>query len=135
MMLSRLFKAPGVAASKFRRRNQSRSRNSVRLADVLEQLEQRRLLTVSYSGVAWSDTSSSEERFWYQVDVQKSGDAGELWMRYNAQYNRLDFDTNSGFTNITTGVPIEPPSIVGSPRSAPFSVPGIVTEWPKVLPC
>jgi len=129
-ILSRMFSGSRTPSLRGPRRGRDASRGQVRLSDVLEQLEHRRVLTASYLGVNQTNfANTTEETFEYVIDVRKSGpsDSGELWMRYNAQYNRVDFDTNSGFTNISNYPPIGPVGTIGGPRSAPFSVPAIVT--------
>lgn len=129
-ILSRMFSGSRAPSFGGPRRGRDASRGQVRLSDVLEQLEHRRVLTATYLGVNQTNfANTTEETFEYVIDVRKSGpsDSGELWMRYNAQYNRVDFDTNSGFTNFGKYPPIGPVGTIGGPRSAPFSVPAIVT--------
>lgn len=95
---------------------------------ILEELEQRRVLAVSYLGVTHGFGVPGDQPYTYEVSVTKSGpaDSGELWMRYNQQFNRIDFDTNSGFTN-TTNFPFIAPVSKTIPSAAPFSVPAINT--------
>ncbi len=129
-ILSRLFAGSRTPSRRAPRRGRDASRARVQLSDVLEQLEHRRVLTATYLGVYQTNFDNTiEETYEYVINVQKSGpsDSGELWMRYNAQYNRVDFDTNSGFTNFTNYLPIGPVGTIGGPRSAPFSVPAIWT--------
>ena len=129
-ILRRLFAGSRVSPLTASRRRRNPARGQSRLSDVLEQLEQRRVLAVTYQGVgAFTNVTGDQESFAYTVNVQKSSpsDLGELWVRYNAQYNRIDFDTNSGFTNISRFVPVTPTASLGGPISAPFSVNAIVT--------
>lgn len=121
MMLRRLFAA--VQATSRRRPLRSRSHSTARLSDILEELESRRLLAVQYLGVTHTNTDPAEERYSYNVRVTADG-SGELWMRYNAQFNRIDFDENSSFSNTTNGVLIAPVGTPGITEAAPFSAPG-----------
>ena len=99
---------------------QSRSRATVRLSDILEELESRRLLAVQYLGVTYTNSDTDQEQFTYEVRVTNT-DTSQLWMRYNKLYNRIDFDNNSAFTNTTNVVTTAPMSMLVS-EFAPFSV-------------
>jgi hypothetical protein len=68
----------------------------------MEQLEQKKLLTVEYYGIDHSNNANSTaEDYSYQAGVTNEG-TGELYIRYNAMNDRLDFDDNQAFTNIST---------------------------------
>ena len=99
---------------------QSRSRATVRLSDILEELESRRLLAVQYLGVTYTNSDTDQEQFTYEVRVTNT-DTSQLWMRYNKLYDRIDFDNNSAFTNTTNVVTTAPLSMLVS-EFAPFSV-------------
>ena len=104
---------------------------TTRLSDVLEELESRRQLSVTYLGVTHTNTPSTDERYTYEVSLTAAG-TGELWMRYNAQFDRIDFDDNSSFSNTTNTVSIQPVGRPGVAEAAPFSAPGIETvnrDW------
>ncbi|MDB4365791.1 hypothetical protein N9Z08_02580, partial [Pirellulales bacterium] len=67
----------------------------------MEQLEQKKLLTVEYYGINHTNTNgTTQEDYLYQVGVTNEG-TGELYMRYNAMNDRIDFDDNKAFTNIS----------------------------------
>jgi hypothetical protein len=134
MMLRRLFAA---AQTKSRRdRPKSRSATTTRLSDILEQLESRRVLAVQYLGVTHTNYTGGEEEFTYQVRLTDTGTPAapsELWMRYNAQFDRIDFDDNSAFSNISNQITLAPVGTPGIIRSAPFSDNLVLTpikaEW------
>ena len=77
----------------------------------LEQLEERKVLDVSYWGVYHSNTTSTEEDFYYQVSVDNAG-TGEMWIRYNEQFNRIDFDDNQSFSNVSNSMGVIPSAYV-----------------------
>jgi hypothetical protein len=129
MMLRRLFAAAQPQSR--RDRLKSRSATTTRLSDILEQLESRRVLAVQYLGVTHTNYIGAEEEFTYQVQLTNSG-TSELWMRYNAQFDRIDFDDNSAFSNTTNYVSVRPIGTPGVTKAAPFSAEGITTvlaDW------
>jgi hypothetical protein len=67
----------------------------------MEQLEQKKLLTVEYYGIDHTNRTGNDEDFYYQVGVTNEG-TGELYIRYNAMNDRLDFDDNQSFSNISS---------------------------------
>ena len=81
-----------------RRRSLSSSRRSQLYEASMEQLEQKRLLTVEYYGVTHSNTTANNEDFVYQVGVTDAG-TSQLHMRYNALQNEIQFSDNSSFLN------------------------------------
>jgi hypothetical protein len=64
----------------------------------MEQLEQKRLLTVEYYGVTHSDSTATAEDLVFQVGVTSAG-TGELHMRWNDLTNEVQFSDNTSFIN------------------------------------
>ena len=103
MFLSGLFSKYSDARSASKKRRTSlRSRRSRFHEASMEQLEQKKLLTVEYYGIDHSNNANTTaEDYSYQAGVTNEG-TGELYIRYNAMNDRLDFDDNQAFTNIST---------------------------------
>lgn len=130
MVLQQLVKR--LSRSSTGRVDRLRRKRTTTLSEVLEVLESRRVLAVQYWGVTHTCTDSGDETYTYQVRVDNTG-TGELWMRYNALFDRIDFDTNSAFSNITN---FRLPLPVGTftPVPAPFSLDArnvVRTDWCK----
>jgi len=128
MVLQQLFNR--LSRSSTGRVDRLRRKRTTTLSEVLEVLESRRVLAVQYLGVTHTCTGSPDETYTYQIRVDDTG-TGELWMRYNQLYDRIDFDTNSAFSNITN---IRPAFKSGTlpPVSAPFSLKalnGVRADW------
>ena len=86
-----------------RKRSLSSSRRSRLYEASMEQLEQKRLLTVEFYGIAHTNTSgTTNENYVYQVGVTTEG-TGDVYMRYNAQNDSIYFDDNQSFSNLQTG--------------------------------
>ena len=103
MFLSGLFSKYSDTKHSPKKRNSSLSKRKSAFHETsMEQLEQKKLLTVEYYGITHSNiANSTAENYYYQVGVTNEG-TGELYIRYNAMNDRLDFDDNQAFTNIST---------------------------------
>ncbi len=102
MFLSGLFSKYSDTKRSLKKRNTSLSkRRSAFHETSMEQLEQKKLLTVEYYGIDHTNRTGNEEDFYYQVGVTNEG-TGELYIRYNAMNDRLDFDDNQSFSNISS---------------------------------
>jgi hypothetical protein len=102
MFLSGLFSKYSSTKRSLKKRNaSSRTRRSTFHETSMEQLEQKKLLTVEYYGI-WhtNNGNTTAEDYYYQVGVTNEG-TGELYIRYNAQNDRIDFDDTPNFTNIS----------------------------------
>ena len=100
MFLSGLFSRFSDAQRFIRRkRSLSSSRRSQLYEASMEQLEQKKLLTVEMYGITHSNYgNTTAEDFAYQVGVTNAG-TGELWIRYNDLQNEVQFSDNSSFIN------------------------------------